>query len=190
MRLLKLCVIGIVSSIVLFVLFLIVLPALKTVFDDKKPQKNTNLIQSATNNKNDPVNLGLFSLTTQGDGKGAYIMDSLTGDAWFVVGTSRRPCVNTFSGTEIPHEEALKVTGRAGGRGNTFTGMIYNGSSWHVSYVLARIKDKNSQERIYAIREAVSPFSVGKFEIEIGNTSGEENPSWGISKVYGIPPGH
>jgi hypothetical protein len=97
----------------------------------------------------------------------------------------------------LPFNEKVKVTGNAGLNGyGSFSGKVYNGSSWTITDMIIRViaKEKDGSvrwDRKFKIEfnEAteISPLSIGRINIPDVVTRDENVPSceWEIEEIRG-----
>jgi hypothetical protein len=101
---------------------------------------------------------------------------------------------NKREGTSIPLEERLKITGNAALRYGTFSGKIYNGSSWTISKVTFRVKAVETYgttrwERQFNESIQIDPLTTSYFNITVTGDEGIGSFSWQIDEVLGFKTG-
>lgn len=91
----------------------------------------------------------------------------------------------------LPFDEQIKVTGNAGLSGyGSFSGKVYNGSSWTITDMIIRViaKEKNGSvrwDRKFKEARVISPLSTASIYITV---TGDENVAsfeWNIEEIRG-----
>ncbi|MEW6068110.1 MAG: hypothetical protein AB1610_07460 [Nitrospirota bacterium] len=88
-------------------------------------------------------------------------------------------------------EEQNKVTGNAGLSGyGSFSGKIYNGSSWTITDMIIRViaKEKNGNvrwDRKFKETQIISPLSTASIYIAVTGDENVASFTWGIEEIRG-----
>jgi hypothetical protein len=126
----------------------------------------------------------------------AYEIDRKTGQTWLLDGEEKTPMtgpkpVSTYATpreTEIPSDQAAKITGTASIYKGELYGKFYNGSDWSVSRIVITVseeEDTNSWTRDYSKEVEVSPLTTENFTIALDGSNKAKMSNWVIKQAFG-----
>lgn len=123
----------------------------------------------------------------------AYEVDRKTGESWMLYGGRKIPQEGPSSKRHqepLPHAEASKVTGNAALSFGSFSGKIYNGSSWTVTRIVINVTAKEADDTVRWSRDfsenvTVSPLSTESFYVSVTGAHDIKDAFWTIKQVFG-----
>jgi hypothetical protein len=96
----------------------------------------------------------------------------------------------TPKSTKLPPWDAAKVTGNASLSGyGSFSGKLYNGSSWHITRIIFRVTAKESDKSLRWDRQfddkiKIAPLSTSKFFVSVIDDKNVDF-EWDIVEAWG-----
>ena len=112
----------------------------------------------------------------------------LLGGSWIPIKTSSAsPAPPTV---ELPDSELAKITGNAIISGGTFSGRIYNGSSWRVERVYLVVTAKELNGKVRWRREVTTRLDADAlettfFSLSVTGDQGIGSTEWSIERAFG-----
>ncbi len=124
----------------------------------------------------------------------AYEVDRKTGKSWALIGTRKiaqeSPDIKEKSERPLPYAERAKVTGNASLSYGSFSGKIYDGSSWTITRIVINVTAKDEDGSVRWCRDLsddleISPLETGHFSVTVTGEHGIKDSPWYIKEVYG-----
>jgi hypothetical protein len=126
-----------------------------------------------------------------------YEVDARTGKSWVLIGASKtlheppKPEKKKIL-RPLPHAESAKITGNGSFGFGSFSGKLYNGSTWNVARIKINVTATENSGSIRWSRDfvdevAISPLEVGDFYVQVTGEQGIKNVSWFIKEIHGYP---
>jgi hypothetical protein len=99
--------------------------------------------------------------------------------------------VKKLESSRIPFEEKSKITGNASLGYGSFSGKIYNGSSWTISSLNFRVKAKEKNgsirwDRTFNESIQIASLSTSSFYVAVTGDEGIDSINWSIDEVLGF----
>ena len=177
---------------------------------EKQPTQPTSVIKSSRVKMTVVAVFGILALTAicafyiwsshsrfyiiSGSQGVAYEIDRKTGDTWMLRGGNKTPHKwpksKAKSVEELSPFETAKITGNAGFNFGSFSGKIYNGSSWTITKIIVTVtaKEENGSTRWtrdFAEDIEIQPLTTGYLSISVTGEQGVKEPAWSIKSVWG-----
>jgi hypothetical protein len=125
----------------------------------------------------------------------AYEVDRKTGKSWVLFGGRKieqeSPDTQDRPEHPLPLAEKEKITGTAGlGFDETFSGKIYNGSSWVVTRAVMNVTAKEEDGSVRWSRDfsadlKIKPLETASFSVAVTGERGIKLATWNIKEIYG-----
>jgi hypothetical protein len=124
----------------------------------------------------------------------AYEVDRKTGKSWALYGDRKilQEGTDTRDKPEkpLPLAERSKITGNASLSYGSFSGKIYNGSSWTITRIVINVTAKEEDGSVRWSRDLsdnvkISPLETGHFSVIVTGDHGIKKAPWTIKEIYG-----
>lgn len=124
----------------------------------------------------------------------AYEVDRKTGNSWALIGERKiqqeSPDVKERQERPLPYDERTKVTGNAGLNYGSFSGKIYNGSTWIITRIVVNVTAKEQDGSVRWARDfsddvKINPLETGHFSVTVTGDEGVKDAPWNIKEIYG-----
>lgn len=124
----------------------------------------------------------------------AYEVDRKTGKSWALIGGRKipqeSPDIKEQPEQILPYAERAKVTGNAGLSYGSFSGKIYNGSTWTITRIVVNVTAKEQDGTVRWTRDfsddvKISPLETGHFSVTVTGDEGVKDAPWNIKEIYG-----